>query len=327
MRSEVQNAGVDLDKFLQAWCCPIGLLAWSTLRVNRAMRSARLLKNVQERTGYHVGRAWKRWFREQDTLDGLISFDAEARKPLIDNLYQRLLQSAVPWRKRPDEMSLRRQAESLVDATAEGLIESLEPSRAIAAVGARMTAEISDVHARVRETVTVMEHLPRTFQTVDQLQSSLVASSSGFDAAFVGRVRELALLSAMLNETSEIGDRKPVLIEGPGGFGKTRLAFEAAREFGITLATRTGAAITTQAFANVPSDRPCLLLIDDVHRSPDLSGLSAAMADPRFVNLHIVMTSRPGVGDQALFALGLNRKKCECDSNRSIGSRLYQRHY
>ena len=68
------------------------------------------------------------------------------------------------------------------------------------------------------------------------------------------------------------------MIEGPAGVGKTRLAIDAAHATATTLVAAPGTAVRADSLADVPLDAPSIVVADDAHRSPDLSGLAALLA-------------------------------------------------
>jgi hypothetical protein len=54
-------------------------------------------------------------------------------------------------------------------------------------------------------------------------------------------------------------------------------------------------------------DAPSIVVADDAHRSPDLSGIAAMLGDPRFAGVKVVLTVAAGGADDVLARSGLNR--------------------
>ncbi|MCA1671641.1 MAG: AAA family ATPase, partial [Actinobacteria bacterium] len=127
----------------------------------------------------------------------------------------------------------------------------------------------------------------------------------GRNAPLVGRDDELARLRNALASAAGSSANRVVVVEGPGGIGKTRLVVEAGRA-STTLVARTGTALSDDKLVDVPLDAPSVLVIDDAHRSPDLSGLAAMVGDPRFAGVTVVLTVRPGLAAPTLRRAGLD---------------------
>ncbi|MFF5488777.1 hypothetical protein [Streptomyces virginiae] len=127
-------------------------------------------------------------------------------------------------------------------------------------------------------------------------------------------------MTAELHGTAEIQDRlrielgaaspatRIVVVEGPGGSGKTRLAIETARSVATTLVVPSGAPLTTEAFSEVGLDSPLILVVDDAHRSESLSAVAAMLADPRFDRVRLLFTLRPGERERTLYAAGAEQR-------------------
>ncbi|MFB6557370.1 hypothetical protein ACFCYH_00425 [Streptomyces sp. NPDC056400] len=127
-------------------------------------------------------------------------------------------------------------------------------------------------------------------------------------------------MTAELHGTAEIQDRlrieleagspatRVVVVEGPGGSGKTRLAIETARSVATTLVVPSGAPLTTEAFSEVGLDSPLILVVDDAHRSESLSAVAAMLADPRFDQVSLLFTLRTGERERTLYAAGAEQK-------------------
>ncbi|MGH3900008.1 MAG: TIR domain-containing protein [Pseudonocardiaceae bacterium] len=130
-------------------------------------------------------------------------------------------------------------------------------------------------------------------------------SLPGRDAPLVGRDDELGRLRTALAPATDSPRNRVVVVEGPGGIGKTRLVVEAGRA-SSTLIARTGAALSVDELVDVPVNVPSVIFVDDAHRSPDLSGLAAIVGDPRFAGVTVVLTVRSGLADPTLRRAGLD---------------------
>lgn len=145
-------------------------------------------------------------------------------------------------------------------------------------------------------------HPPATFWDAQQF------SLPGRDAPMVGRDDELQRLRAALAPAADSRKNRVVVVEGPGGIGKTRLVVEVGRAC-TTLIARTGTALPGDKLVEVPVNVPSVIVVDDAHRSPDLSGLAAMMGDPRFTGVTVVLTVRPGLAEPTLRRVGLDHVK------------------
>ncbi|WP_035795684.1 AAA family ATPase [Kitasatospora mediocidica] len=125
----------------------------------------------------------------------------------------------------------------------------------------------------------------------------------GMSEPLLGRDDELQSLRHALRP--EDGTARVVVVEGPGGIGKTRLAMEAAHTTSTTLVIPTGVAAPSAVFAAVPLNVSLIVIVDDAHRSPDLSGLAALINDRRFDRVRLLLTVRPGYRDLTLQRAGL----------------------
>ncbi len=130
-------------------------------------------------------------------------------------------------------------------------------------------------------------------------------SSFGRDAPLVGRDDELGRLRTALAPAADSPRNRVVVVEGPGGIGKTRLAVEAGPT-STTLIARTGTALSEDKLVDVQVDVPSVIVIDDAHRSSDLSGLATIVGDPHFAGVTVVLTVRPGLADPTLRRVGLD---------------------
>jgi hypothetical protein len=138
----------------------------------------------------------------------------------------------------------------------------------------------------------VRPRAPYRLSTWAQYVEVLAGAVPGMTAPVVGRQAELQELGAALAEEGPLS--RVVVVEGPGGIGKTRLAIEAARPVSAVLVAPTGVSLEAGAFAEVPVDDSLIVLVDDADRAGDLSGLAALLHDVRFQRVRFVLTVRPG---------------------------------
>lgn len=151
----------------------------------------------------------------------------------------------------------------------------------------------------------VRPRAPRTLQPPAAFLESLARSIPGVAAPLVGRSAESEALRAALDPNGAAGRPRVVVVEGPGGVGKTRLAVEVAHATATTLVARSATAVPSGAFTDVPLDDPAIVLIDDAHNARDLSGVAAMVGDPRFGRVRLVLTVRTGLTDVVLRDAGL----------------------
>ena len=165
----------------------------------------------------------------------------------------------------------------------------------------------SDALHRVAEhELGVRPRQPRVLQPPAAFWDAQQISQPGREAPLVGRDDELRRLRTALAPAAGSSRSRFVVVEGPGGIGKTRLVVEAGRAI-TTLIARTGIALSADALVDVPVDVPSVIVVDDAHRSPDLTGLAAMVGDPRFARVTVVLTVRPGLAEPTLRQVGLDR--------------------
>lgn len=155
----------------------------------------------------------------------------------------------------------------------------------------------------------VRPRVPRTLQPPAAFLETLARSIPGITAPLVGRSSEGGALRAALDPTVA-GSPRVVVVEGPGGVGKTRLAVEIAHATSTTLVARSATALPPGVFADVPLDDPSIVLVDDAHNARDLSGVASMVGDPRFTRVRVVLTIRTGLTDTVLRDAGLADEPC-----------------
>lgn len=146
---------------------------------------------------------------------------------------------------------------------------------------------------------------PRVLQRSAAFWNAQETLLPGHAAPLVGRDDELARLRTALAPAADSPTNRVVVVEGPGGVGKTRLAVEAGLA-STTLIARTGTVLSADEMVDVPVNVPSVLVVDDAHRSSDLSGLAAMVGDPRFAGVMVMLTVRPGLAEATLRQVGLD---------------------
>lgn len=168
----------------------------------------------------------------------------------------------------------------------------------------------SDALYRVAEyDLGVRPRKPRVLQPVAVFRDGQKVLLPGADAPLVGRDREMQTMRDAFAQALQPGAPRIIVIEGPAGVGKTRLAVDAAHATATTLVARTGTAVSADSLVDVPLDASSIVVVDDAHRSPDLSGIAAMLGDPRFAAVKVVLTVAAGAADGVLGRSGLNRSK------------------
>ncbi|MFH9955953.1 hypothetical protein ACH4OX_17305 [Streptomyces roseolus] len=147
---------------------------------------------------------------------------------------------------------------------------------------------------------------PRALSTADMYLERLSSTVPGMTAELHGTAEIQDRLRVELGAASPA--TRIVVVEGPGGSGKTRLAVETARSVATTLIVPSGAPLTTESFSEVGLDGPLILVVDDAHRSESLSAVAAMLADPRFDRVRLLFTLRPGERERTLYAAGAEQK-------------------
>ena len=178
----------------------------------------------------------------------------------------------------------------------------------------------SDALYRVAEfDLGVRPRAPRVLQPVADFRERQESLLPGAAAPLVGRDREIRALRDALARAHGSGSVRVAVVEGPAGVGKTRLAVDAAHATATTLVAAPGTAVRADSLADAPLDAPSIVVVDDAHRSPDLSGLAALLADLRFDGVTIVLTVAAGSTASVLARWGLDRARTETVTLAGLG--------
>jgi hypothetical protein len=146
---------------------------------------------------------------------------------------------------------------------------------------------------------------PRSLLSAAAFCDAAARLTPGFDAELVGREDTIEELRRLLQVQEERAARI-IVLEGVGGVGKTRLAVHTASEGFVTAVLPAGVRLPASEVRDVPPGVPAVIVVDDAHRAADLSGIRTLLADPRFEDTKIVLTSRPGLTERALAESGLS---------------------
>lgn len=157
--------------------------------------------------------------------------------------------------------------------------------------------------------LSVRPRKPRVLQPVAVFRDSHQHLSSGADAPLVGRDREMQLLHDALGQAQQPGAARIIVIEGPAGVGKTRLAVDAAHATATTLIAAPGTAVSAESLVDVPLDATSIVVTDDADLSHDLSGIAAMLGDPRFASVTVILTVTAGSSTDVLARWGLDQRK------------------
>lgn len=139
---------------------------------------------------------------------------------------------------------------------------------------------------------------------LDQLSKTV----PGADHELHGRDAQTADITAFSSAGTGPGLRV-LVVEGPGGIGKTRVAVQAAWAAGPALVARTAVALPVGALTDIPRDEAVTLVVDDAHRTADLSGVAALVGDSRYDHVRIVLTVRTGFAETAVTRAGLDNQQ------------------
>jgi hypothetical protein len=158
---------------------------------------------------------------------------------------------------------------------------------------------------------------PRVLAAPAEFFEQLSRSVPGVDAAVVGRDDVLDRIKVFV-ANQDLSAPRVLVVAGRGGVGKTRVAVEGAFQAATTLIARTATRVDGGALTAVPLGDPAVLVVDDAHRSRDLSGLAAMVGDSRFDRVKIILTVRPGLQDLALESAGLGGLSYVSEDLRSL---------
>ncbi|WP_143465908.1 hypothetical protein [Kribbella sp. ALI-6-A] len=169
----------------------------------------------------------------------------------------------------------------------------------------RVALETDELRHIAELELGVRPRLPRTFVGPAAFREQLAVSVPGIDDDMVGTATHVdEIVSFIIDDTP--GAARLLLVLGAGGLGKTRSVVEATgRSATTTLLARAGASIDVAALAGVPVDAPVVIVVDDAHQSPDLSGIATLLGDPRYANVKIVVTLRPDGREPVLSGIGI----------------------
>lgn len=258
--------------------------------------------------------AYKRpLFGEHDEIVGLFSCQKRWRDKIKHDLQ--------PYRGRPTEEKPEKVVfvtnQQVTDISKEQVkqevYDSYQIRLEIVALDELDLALKSDaLHWVAERELGVRPRQPRVLQPSPVFWNARGASLPGRDAPLVGRDEELGRLRNALAPGADSPTNRVVIVEGPGGIGKTRLVVEAGRAY-KTLIARTGTVLSVGTLVDVPVDLLSVIVVDDAHRSPDLSGLAAMVGDPRFIGVTVVLTVRPGLAEPTLRRVGLDPRQAHYD--------------
>lgn len=243
--------------------------------------------------------AYKRpLFGERDEIVGLFSCRKDWRRKLNRDLQP---YRGCPTEEKPETVFFvtnQQVTDTSKEQTKQEVCDRYQVRLEIVALDELDLALKSDALHRVAEReLGVRPRQPRVLQPPAAFWDAPQMSLPGRDAPLVGRDNELGRLRTALAPAADSPRNQVVVVEGPGGIGKTRLVVEAGR-VSTTLIARTGTALSAATLVDVPVDMPSVIVVDDAHRSSDLSGLAAMVGDPRFAGVTVVLTVRPAWWNQ-----------------------------
>lgn len=166
-----------------------------------------------------------------------------------------------------------------------------------------------DQHNHYYDVLPVVESGPRVLLTPEEFWLGQTSPASGYSQPLVGREEQSAALREALGSVSAPDSPRLVVVEGPTGIGKTRLAVEMAAQVAKTLVARAGAAVSVSDLSAVPTAAPAIVVVDDARFGSQLSGLAAMINDPRYGQVKLVLTMVSGTSRQVLAEVGLRRPK------------------
>lgn len=110
---------------------------------------------------------------------------------------------------------------------------------------------------------------PRTLTPPEFFLEGLGKSIPGIAAPLIGRDIEVQQLKDLLSNTDAA---QLIVVDGPGGVGKTRLVVQAASELCTTLVVPGGVPLGAEAMSMVLLNAPVVLVIDDPTVAPTCQG-------------------------------------------------------
>ncbi len=133
---------------------------------------------------------------------------------------------------------------------------------------------------------------PGLFLDVEEYSHLLAAAASSTQVPFVGREDEIAHLAKTLR------DARTIILEAPGGLGKSRLLAEAARrdEERRWLFVREGMPFAPETLAETGAGE-VVVVVDDAHRREDRRALLSTL-ERRVPRPLIVLVCRPGFKEE-----------------------------
>jgi hypothetical protein len=143
---------------------------------------------------------------------------------------------------------------------------------------------------------------PRILAPAEVFLERLGKSIPGISAPLIGRDVESQQLKNLLGNTDAA---RLIVVDGPGGVGKTRLAVQAASELCTTLVVPAGVPLAAEAMSMVPLNAPAVVVVDDANRCPDMSGITALFADDRYDGVTVVLTCRQATTGSVLYRSGI----------------------
>lgn len=193
--------------------------AVAAVRSNKAERR-RLEQHVQERTGIRPGRSWHRWLDKDRNWDEIVVPGGNHEAAVMD-LVEELERGSRLTPRAAGPEATRDRAERLVYATMEGLIASLEPSRAVAAADARIRDDLRQLSAdlsEVRQIVHAGDPLAHPY--VDKLRVVIWTETAWFDVNGESlKAREVTAPIAKLGRGTDVDLR----VRGPASEDVSRL--------------------------------------------------------------------------------------------------------
>lgn len=147
---------------------------------------------------------------------------------------------------------------------------------------------------------------PRALVPAQDYLTQLAATVAGVDAPLVGRDTQLKQLTDIFSDSAADAPRI-VLVDGQGGTGKSRVTIQAAASVCATLVVPTGVGLPPESLNLVPLNSPAVVIVDDAHRCPDLSGIAAMFNDSRYDHVKVALTCRQGTAGATFHASGIEK--------------------